>query len=142
MITRTVKHLLFNLASGSSLLRLLVVPACISGVANAYDVLTDYSGQNFFNGWNFYDGWDNLTRGRLLSFLPLPRANFGIAGDAWYLDQQSASQQQLAYVNAQGNAIIKVDNSTNLAFGEKRNSVSGPSSRAFRVRLMLIHRFE
>jgi len=100
---------------GSSLLSLLgIVPSF--GVANAYDVLRDYSGQNFFNGWDFYSGWDNLTQ-----------------GDAWYLDQQSASQQQLAYINAQGNAIIKVDNSTNLPFGDKRDSIRITSQDGYNI---------
>lgn len=33
--------------------------------------------------------------------------------------------QGLAYVNGANNAIIKVDNTSNVAFNQKRNTVSG-----------------
>ena len=33
------------------------------GQSHAFDVLRDYSGQNFFEGWDFYGYWDNLTLG-------------------------------------------------------------------------------
>lgn len=71
-----------------------------------YDVLKDYSGIAFFDEWDFYGFWDNLT-----------------LGDVWWLDQQDATSQSLAYVNTAGNAIMRVDNSTNVANNEKRNSV-------------------
>ena len=41
-----------------------------------------------------------------------------------YVDQANATSQQLAYVSPQGTAIIKVDNTTNVPYNIKRNSVS------------------
>lgn len=74
--------------------------------ANGYDIIRDYSGQTFFDGWDFYGSWDNLT-----------------LGDVWWLDASDAFAQGLAYVNSNGNAIIKVDNTSNVPFNQKRNSV-------------------
>ncbi|GJE86443.1 glycoside hydrolase family 16 protein [Phanerochaete sordida] len=79
---------------------------CYSGHTLAFDVLRDYSGQNFFNGWDFYGYWDNLT-----------------LGDVWWLNQSDAMAQNLAYINPAGNAIIKVDNTTTVAPNDKRNTV-------------------
>lgn len=36
---------------------------------------------------------------------------------------QDATSQGLAYINTAGNAVIRVDNSTNVLFNDKRNSV-------------------
>lgn len=72
----------------------------------AFDVLRDYSGQNFFNGWDFYGYWDNLT-----------------LGDIWWLNESDAMAQHLAYISDAGNAIIKVDNTTTVAPNDKRNTV-------------------
>lgn len=58
-----------------------------------------------FRTW--FSNWDNLT-----------------LGDVWYLDEASAFQQRLAYNTAGGQAVIRVDNTSNVAFNEKRNSVS------------------
>lgn len=46
------------------------------------------------------------------------------AGDVWWLNQGDAFGQGLAYINNAGNAILKVDNTHNVAFNQKRNSVS------------------
>jgi len=45
------------------------------------------------------------------------------AGNVLYANKSYATSQQLAYVNSQGHAIIKVDNTTNVATGQNRNSV-------------------
>ena len=45
------------------------------------------------------------------------------AGDVWWLDASGASSQGLAYVNSEGNAIIKVDNTSFVPLNQKRNSV-------------------
>ncbi|ESK90838.1 glycoside hydrolase family 16 protein [Moniliophthora roreri MCA 2997] len=71
-----------------------------------YDLVRDYSGPTFFDGWDFFGNWDNLT-----------------LGDVWWLNEADAFTQQLAYVNAAGNAILKVDNRSNVPFNEKRNTV-------------------
>src|ERR1700691_2184321 len=47
------------------------------------------------------------------------------SGDVQYLDQVDATSQNLAYVSPQGTAIVKVDNTTNVPYNIKRNSVSG-----------------
>lgn len=84
---------------------LLISAFLASGVAG-FDVLRDYSGENFFDGWEFYGYIDNLTWGNVT-----------------WVDQATAFQQQLAYINDAGNAILKVDNFTNVTVGQPRNSI-------------------
>ncbi|KAI0360544.1 hypothetical protein OH77DRAFT_696065 [Trametes cingulata] len=62
-----------------------------------FNLARDYSGQNFFNGWDFYGSWDNLT-----------------LSNVWWVDQATATADNLAYVNQAGNAILRVDNTTNV----------------------------
>lgn len=73
----------------------------------AYNPVREYSGLSFFDGWDFYGSWDNLT-----------------LGDVWWLDRDDAYKTNLAYINAAGNAILKVDDTSTVATGQKRNSVS------------------
>ncbi|TFK47593.1 hypothetical protein OE88DRAFT_1771177 [Heliocybe sulcata] len=87
------------------LVYLLSILSVLSAVA-PYDLVHDYSGQTFFDGWDFYGSWDNLT-----------------LGDVWWLNQQDAFQQGLAQVNDAGRAVLKVDNTSDVAYGSKRNSV-------------------
>jgi hypothetical protein len=44
-------------------------------------------------------------------------------GDVWWLDEADAMSQGLAYINGANNAIIKVDNTSNVEMNNKRNSV-------------------
>jgi hypothetical protein len=44
-------------------------------------------------------------------------------GDAVFVSQEVASSANLAYINSAGNAIIKVDNTTDVQAGHKRNTV-------------------
>ncbi|TFY83334.1 hypothetical protein EWM64_g679 [Hericium alpestre] len=74
--------------------------------ATCYDIVREYSGQTFFDRWDFYGSWDNLT-----------------LGDVWWLDQNTASQQRLAYIDNNGRAVMRVDNTTTVANNDKRNSV-------------------
>ncbi|KAI0827076.1 concanavalin A-like lectin/glucanase domain-containing protein [Trametes gibbosa] len=76
-----------------------------------YNIARDFSGQNFFDGWDFYGSWDNLT----------------LSNVEW-LDQPTALADNLAYINAAGNAIIRVDNTTNLPD-------KGPDTRRNTVRI-------
>lgn len=46
---------------------------------------------------------------------------------------QQASQAKLAFVNDAGNAIMKVDNSTTIMFGDKRNSIRIASKDQYTV---------
>lgn len=50
-----------------------------------------------------------------------------------YAGFQEASQDKLAFVNGAGNAIMKVDNTTKLTFGQNRNSVRIVSKQQFTV---------
>ncbi|KAI0342297.1 hypothetical protein BDW22DRAFT_1330594 [Trametopsis cervina] len=84
----------------------LIALSSLPPSAQAFDLVRDYSGQTFFQGWDFYGYWDNLT-----------------LGDVWWLNETEATAEKLAYVNNAGHAIIKVDNTTNVPFNIKRNSV-------------------
>jgi hypothetical protein len=44
-------------------------------------------------------------------------------GDAIWVNQSVATASHLAYVDSNGKAIIKVDNTTNVIYNYKRNSV-------------------
>ncbi|KAK0436500.1 concanavalin A-like lectin/glucanase domain-containing protein [Desarmillaria tabescens] len=62
-----------------------------------YAPLREYAGQSFFSGWNFPGYYDNTTLGSVI-----------------YVDQTTAFKNKLAYVNNAGNAILRVDNFTNV----------------------------
>ncbi|KAI0049424.1 glycoside hydrolase family 16 protein [Auriscalpium vulgare] len=89
----------------------------LSSVAQAqYSLVKEYAGSSFFNDWNFYGNFDNLTN-----------------GDAIFVTADQAASQKLAFVNGAGNAIIKVDNTTTVAFNDKRNTVRISSKDQFAV---------
>jgi len=44
-------------------------------------------------------------------------------GDVWWLNEADATSQHLAYINSANNAIIKVDNTSDVPFNQKRNTV-------------------
>lgn len=79
-----------------------------------YTLVQDYSGSGFFSGWDFYGHYDNLTN-----------------GDTTYVDQTNSSS--LAYVDSNGRAIVKVDNTTFVPYNEKRNSVRITTKDYFEV---------
>lgn len=74
--------------------------------ATSYSQIMEYAGQNFFDGWDFYGSFDNLTN-----------------GDAIFVSADQAESLKLAYVNDAGNAIMKVDNISTVAFNQKRNTI-------------------
>ncbi|EIW55455.1 uncharacterized protein TRAVEDRAFT_65907 [Trametes versicolor FP-101664 SS1] len=84
-------------------------PAVVANVT--YNLSQDFSGQNFFNGWDFYGSWDNLT----------------LSNVEW-VDQPTALADNLAYINPAGNAILRVDNVTNVPD-------KGPDTRRNTVRI-------
>jgi len=95
---------------------------CLANTVCAqYQLVRKYSGSTFFQGWSFYGNYDNLTN-----------------GDVWYLDQTNATSQNLAYVNSAGNAIIKVDNTTNVPYNQKRNSIRITTQDAFPVGTVIL----
>jgi len=91
---------------------LLAVPS----VHAAYNLVQTWQGQSFFDGWEFYGNYDNLTN-----------------GDAIWVNQSVASTSRLAYVDSNGKAIIKVDNTTNVIYNNKRNSVRITTTNSFPV---------
>jgi hypothetical protein len=84
--------------------------------ARAYDLVREYSGIPFFDRWDFYGNYDNLT-----------------SGDVWWLNRDDSYAQGLAYINTAGNAVLKVDNTHNVALNDKRNSVRITSVDAYAV---------
>lgn len=71
-----------------------------------YSLVREYSGQSFFDLWDFYGAYDNTTQGNVI-----------------WVNESYATSQRLAYVDSQGNAIIKVDNTTDVPMGQNRNAV-------------------
>lgn len=97
-----------------------------SHVTNAaYNLVKDYSGQTFFDNWSYYGSFDNLTNGPSKAACAGFFANVQIAGDIIWVDAATAAatSNPLTYINAAGNAVIKVDNTTTVPYNEKRNSV-------------------
>ncbi|KAF8054963.1 concanavalin A-like lectin/glucanase domain-containing protein [Lyophyllum atratum] len=76
----------------------LVALAVTSSTRAIYVPLREYAGSTFFDGWDFWGNVDNTTWGNVT-----------------YLDRAAATQQRLTYVNDAGHAIVKVDNTTNIA---------------------------
>ncbi|KAA1476857.1 glycoside hydrolase family 16 protein [Dentipellis sp. KUC8613] len=81
-----------------------------------YNLVKSYEGSNFFDDWDFYNNFDNLTN-----------------GDAIFVSAQQAAQDKLAFVNSAGHAIMKVDNTSQVAFNQKRNTVRIASKDRFSV---------
>jgi len=85
--------------------------------ATTYDMVKEYSGSTFFDGWDFYGKFDNLTN-----------------GDAIFVTSSVAKSSKLAYVDPTTNrAIMKVDNTSTVAFNDKRNTVRISSQDSFAV---------
>ncbi|TFK33199.1 concanavalin A-like lectin/glucanase domain-containing protein [Crucibulum laeve] len=80
----------------TSLFCLLCVSVC--RVSAIYVPVREYAGTSFFDKWDFYGFYDNTTWGNVT-----------------YQDRANATSKRLTYINGAGNAIIKVDNTTNVA---------------------------
>ncbi|KAF7296666.1 GH16 domain-containing protein [Mycena chlorophos] len=99
----------------SALLLSAALPSVLG--ATTYSMVKEYSGSGFFDDWNFYGNFDNLTN-----------------GDAIFVTSSVASSSKLAYVDSATNrAIIKVDNTSTVAFNDKRNTVRISSKDEFTV---------
>ncbi|GJN90638.1 hypothetical protein Rhopal_003650-T1 [Rhodotorula paludigena] len=85
-----------------------------SSVQAAYSLQELWAGDDFFDGWRFWGNRDNLTNG----------ATYYVAAD---------EAQDVAYTNAGGNVVIKVDNTSQLAPNGLRNSVRITTERAFDI---------
>ncbi|KAK0443985.1 concanavalin A-like lectin/glucanase domain-containing protein [Desarmillaria tabescens] len=79
------------------ILTLILLLARILFTHALYAPLREYAGQSFFSGWNFPGNYDNTTWGNVT-----------------FVDQTTASMNKLAYVNDAGNAILRVDNTTDI----------------------------
>ncbi|GAA5884533.1 hypothetical protein JCM16303_000015 [Sporobolomyces ruberrimus] len=78
----------------------------------AYTLKTQFAGDTFFDGWSFWGNRDNLTNGAV-----------------YYVAE--AQSKGLAYMNDAGNVIIKVDNSSDVAYGGLRDSVRITTDEAY-----------
>jgi len=83
--------------------------------AAGYNLLQNWQGNNFFDNWVFYGAADNLTN-----------------GDAVFANQSVAfAEPQLAFINSANNAIVRVDNTTNVPFNQKRNTIRLQSTESY-----------
>ncbi|KAL0562771.1 hypothetical protein V5O48_019308, partial [Marasmius crinis-equi] len=95
---------------------LLFLSLLFPPLVTSYELVRSYSGPTFFDQWDFYGDWDNLT-----------------LGDVWWLNSSDSFAQNLAYVNPSGNAILRVDNTSNVPFDQKRNTVRITSKDSYAV---------
>ncbi|KAI0076749.1 hypothetical protein K474DRAFT_1707938 [Panus rudis PR-1116 ss-1] len=92
---------------------LVLAPTLINA---QYSMVKEYAGSTFFDEWDFYNNFDNLTN-----------------GDVNYLSAKDAQAKNLAFINGAGNAIMKVDNSSQLKFPQKRDSIRIASKAKFTI---------
>ncbi|PCH43197.1 glycoside hydrolase family 16 protein [Wolfiporia cocos MD-104 SS10] len=90
----------------TALLATSILSLSASGALGAYQLAKEYSGQSFFDDWEFYGAPDLTTD-----------------GDVNWVTEANATAEHLAYVNGAGHAIIKVDNSTDVPYPDKRDTV-------------------
>ncbi|KAJ6621004.1 concanavalin A-like lectin/glucanase domain-containing protein [Mycena sp. CBHHK59/15] len=88
-----------------------------------YTPFREYSGTTFFDKWDYYGNIDDKTWGNVT-----------------FVDQANATSLKLVDVNAAGNAIIKVDNTTNITAAPlvHRNSVRITSQDAYPIGSVII----
>src|SRR6266576_3289772 len=99
----------------------LVAPA-----GAVYSLLREYSGSSFFDRWDFYGNIDNTTWGKCYASHWIRKACTYAArtGNVTYLDRQDALSSGLATVNSAGHAIMRVDDTTNIAPAPQVNRAS------------------
>lgn len=77
--------------------------ACELAAGTTYEIIKEYAGSGFFDDWEYYNNYDNLTN-----------------GDATFV----GSGSDLTYIDSNTNrAIMKVDNSSTVAYNYKRDTV-------------------
>ena len=80
-------------------------------VRAAYSIQQVYAGSTFFDGWSYWGNNDNLTNGEsVLSIALGARLTDGFRGNTYYVAKNAS--QSVAYLNSNGNVILKVDNSS------------------------------
>ncbi|KAB5594009.1 glycosidase C21B10,07 [Ceratobasidium theobromae] len=103
---------LYSLSSGSSTTSSAPYSAPTSS-GKKYTIKDKYAGQSFFDGWSFFDYADPTN------------------GQVDYLSKSDATSAGLAYVQSDGVAVLKVDNTTTLAQGQPRKSVRIQSNNQY-----------
>lgn len=107
-----------QLATGAAVWAILHSHLAVQVSATAtYSLVRDYSGSSFFDRWTYYGKYDNLTNGDV----------------TWVNSSVATSSPQLTYINDAGNAIIKVDNTSTVAYNYKRDSVRITSQDSYDV---------
>ncbi|EIN12303.1 glycoside hydrolase family 16 protein [Punctularia strigosozonata HHB-11173 SS5] len=100
--------------------RIVAAAAGVLALADAttaqYQMVKQYQGENFFDDWVFYNKIDDLTHGYVK-----------------YVSAKDGLKDRLAIVNDAGNAIMRVDNSTEVKFNGNRNSVRITSKDRYTV---------
>lgn len=84
-----------------------------TSTSKKYTVKDKFAGQDFFNGWTFFNYPDPTN------------------GQVDYLSREDATAAGLAYVQSDGVAVMKVDNTTTLGSGELRKSVRIHSNKQY-----------
>ncbi|TFK99285.1 concanavalin A-like lectin/glucanase domain-containing protein [Pterulicium gracile] len=98
-------------------LRVLLPLSLAVGSARAvYSIAQDYSGNTFFDHWEYYGNYDNLTNGH-----------------TQYLASNHTDVSKLTYINDAGNAIIKVDDFSEVPWNYKRNSIRLESKASYDI---------
>ncbi|KAJ9108599.1 hypothetical protein QFC19_002316 [Naganishia cerealis] len=89
----------------------------VNAVGATYDLIKTYQGESFFEDWSYYGNYDNLTNGDAI----------------WVNSTVGTADPQLTYTTSSGNAIVKVDNTSTVAYNYKRNSVRLTSTDAYDI---------
>ncbi|KAF8609286.1 WSC-domain-containing protein [Ceratobasidium sp. AG-I] len=91
-----------------------------SATGKSYAVKDRFAGKSFFNDWWFFNFTDPTN------------------GQVDYLSQSDATDAGLAYVQSDGVAVMKVDNTSKLGSGEKRKSVRIHSNKQYNTGLFVV----
>jgi hypothetical protein len=94
-------------------------PSPAPNTTSTYKLAQSYAGQTFFDNFSFFTAADPTN------------------GKVAYQSKTAALSQNLAYVQPDGIAVMKVDNTTSLGAGANRNSVRITSNAAFNTGLMI-----
>ncbi|WVR04146.1 hypothetical protein IAU60_001145 [Kwoniella sp. DSM 27419] len=103
-------------AIGLTVLGLVLANANISPVQASTPLVKTYQGSSFFDDWTYYGHYDNTTN-----------------GDAIFANESVAESSKLTYVTSSNTAIIKVDNTSTVAYNDKRNTIKITSNDAYPV---------
>ncbi|WRT65338.1 uncharacterized protein IL334_002281 [Kwoniella shivajii] len=105
-------------ALSTILFGLVLSSASLAPVVKASTPLVrSYEGSTFFDRWDYFGSYDNTTN-----------------GDVTYANESVAdASPELTYITSSNTAIIKVDNTSTVAYNYKRNSVKITSQDSYDV---------